>query len=133
MGALFSEWAQGSGAWQLAGPDIPTYALGATIDKFLFLPGYYIPSTLPPIEGPRFLDHEVLADYLHYPAFVLDCPHVSDHSPILLPAPCDSQDRLIPAPRRPHLGHPTSEEWMERDARQAQMLMGKLPGSTGAE
>ena len=54
---LFSEWLQEGGLISLVDPDVPTYALGTSIDKVLFLPGHYIPSTfLPP--GEQKLDDD---------------------------------------------------------------------------
>ena len=43
---LYNEWIQEGGMIELIGPVTPTFALGTAIDKFLFVPGSYIRSTL---------------------------------------------------------------------------------------
>ena len=51
---LYEEWLQEQGIMDLMNPQVPTYAGGSAIDKFLFMPGEYIPSTLlPDSMGPR--------------------------------------------------------------------------------
>ena len=46
---LYAEWIQEHGLQELLGPATRTFALGSSIDNFLFLPGAYVPSTfLPP-------------------------------------------------------------------------------------
>ena len=51
---LFTEWIQGGGRQELVDPDIPQYALGSSLGKFLFVPGFYIPSILLPPGTSRF-------------------------------------------------------------------------------
>ena len=75
----------------LVNPQMPTYAGGTAIDKFLFVPGAYIPSTLLPDTywTRNELDH--CEDAPFYPAQVIPYTHLSDHLPIRLPIPCDRE------------------------------------------
>ena len=40
---LYAEWTNEVGLHELVNPDIPAYALGSSLGKILFMPGYYIP------------------------------------------------------------------------------------------
>ena len=42
---LFHEWTQEEGLWELVRPEQPTNATGGRIDKCIYAPGPYIPST----------------------------------------------------------------------------------------
>ena len=108
---LFSEWTQEGGMHELLHPDIPTFALGSSLDKFLFVPGYYIPSTFLPPGDSRYLDRAGLMEEPYYPGVVVEYPHLSDHSPILLPIPSDTRDLPEKAERRIRVGKLTPEEW----------------------
>ena len=49
-GSPFYEWTQEAGMQELVDPEVPTFALGSSLDKFLFVPGHYVPSTFLPSE-----------------------------------------------------------------------------------
>ena len=69
--AQFAEWVQEAGAMELLDPEIPTNALGSALDKFQFVPGFYVPSTfLPPRAGGPH-EEEGMLDSPYYPASVL--------------------------------------------------------------
>ena len=55
-GQLFAEWVNTQGLRELVDPEVPTYAMGSAIDKMLFLPGFYIPSSLLPPGSTRLTD-----------------------------------------------------------------------------
>ena len=38
--ALFTEWTQSEGLVELLHPELPTFAMGTSIDKFVFVPGF---------------------------------------------------------------------------------------------
>ena len=90
---LYSEWVGTQGLHELVDPDIPTYAMGPSIDKILFLPGFYIPSSLLPPGDGRFLARETLWERPYFPAAVLDYPMFSDHSPVMVPLSSDAQTK----------------------------------------
>ena len=50
-GQLYAEWIGTQGLQELVDPEIPTFALGSSIDKILFLLGFYVPSPLLPQWG----------------------------------------------------------------------------------
>ena len=126
-GQLYMEWTQEAGLQELVNPETPTFALGSSLDKLLFLPGYYIPSTFLPPGESRLPERDSMGEEPYYPAMVLDYPHLSDHSPILLPLPSDSKDPEQPATRRLRVGHLSKEEWEERDANLSALLARTMP------
>ena len=126
---LYEEWLQGQGILDLISPQVPTYARGAAIDKFLFVPGEYIPSTLLPDNlGPRQeLEHS--ADQPFFPAQVVQYTDLSDHMPILLPIPCEAIPRQKMRTKRIRIGGLFDETWEERDRRLAELLVKNWPRS----
>ena len=127
---LYEEWLQKTGTMDLVNPQMPTYAGGTAIDKFLFVPGSYIPSTLLPETywARNELDH--CEDTPFYPAQVTPYTHLSDHLPILLPIPCDREEKPLMRLRRIRIGALSDETWQERDEQLGEMLEGKWPKST---
>ena len=113
--SLFYEWTQDPGMQGLVDPDVPTYAMGLSLDKFLFAPGHHIPSAFLPLADACLSGGGGLVEERHYPAAVMDYPHLRDHSPILAPIPTDSRDGEQPAAKRLRVGHLTKEERGERD------------------
>ena len=64
---LYAEWTCTQGLQELVDPDVPTFAMGSSIDKILFLPGFYIPSTFLPPGSTRFQDSIDLGVAPYYP------------------------------------------------------------------
>ena len=109
---LFMDWLQDDGINELVDPNKPTFALGSSIDKFLFIPGYYIPSTFSPSGMPDVPCSDFSEDPPLYPASVADRRYLSDHCPILLRVPCDHEEipeHLYRCFRTEGL---TEEEWL---------------------
>ena len=81
----YTEWLHEEGIMELTNPERPTFATGSTLDKFLLTPGTYVPPSLLP--SPPGTLQEGLRDgeALQYPGAVVDCSHISDHIPIVLP------------------------------------------------
>ena len=67
---MYEEWLQTEGVFDLVDPQVPTYAGGTAIDKFLFVPGAYVPSTLLPTSYGAEPNPEHYVDAPHYPAEV---------------------------------------------------------------
>ena len=59
---LYMDWLQEEGLNEMVNPEKPTYALGSAIDKFIFLPGYYVPSTFLPTEAPDLAHRDTFED-----------------------------------------------------------------------
>ena len=85
---LFEEWTAEEDVWCLNDPTEPTINTGSSIDKCLFRPGFYIPSSFVPREEGQMFGHEHLG-LTPYPAIVLPEFGVRDHFPLILPIPCD--------------------------------------------
>ena len=131
---LYAEWVGTQGWQELVDPEIPTYALGSSIDKILFLPGYYIPSSLLPPGDARFLDREALWDQPYFPAEVLDYPLFSDHSPVMVPLSSDAKKGAGQGARRYRVGDMTESDWRDREEEISGQLARRLPeGVTGRE
>ena len=108
--AAYMEWLHGDGITELANPARPTSAAGGSLDKFLLQPGTYVPPSLLP-SHPRTLREELReGETLHYPGTAVDCSHISDHIPIVLPL-----TYRPPQPpkgeRRLRIKHLTDEDW----------------------
>ena len=112
---LFEEWLQEDGIWELTDPVAPTFASGSAIDKFLFVPGAYIPSTLLPSGVAGELSERGDDEALFYPADVLMCTHMSDHLPIILPLPCDEEERPSANSKKIRVAGLSDETWGERN------------------
>ena len=121
------EWTQEAGLQELVDPETPTFALGSSLDKLLFLPGRYVPSTFLTPGESRLPERDTLGDEPFFPALALGYPHLSDHSPILLPMPSGSKDMEQPATKRLRVGPLTKEEWEERDANLSAPLTRTMP------
>ena len=91
--SLYREWVQTEGMIELVNPCIPTYATGSAINKILFAPGGYMPSTFLPTKGAEWTYREARTDDQYFPASVINCTHISDHLPIILPIPCDKEEK----------------------------------------
>ena len=117
---LFEEWGLEEGLWQLNDPTLPTANTGSTLDRVLYSPGFYIPSTFIP---PDMQDHPVQADAEEplYPAVVLSHLAISDHYPIILPIPCDTDESTVTT-KRLKVSALTEEEWAERNEALRQAL-----------
>ena len=131
---LYAEWINEVGLQELVDPEIPTFALGSSLDKILFMPGYYIPSTFLLPEDSRFLDRSGIWEEPYYPAEVLNYPHFSDHSPVMLPIPSDAKKGKEMTERSMRVGDLSEEDWQARDEKTQEILAKKLPeGVTGTE
>ena len=127
---LYEEWLQEAGAMDLVNPQVPTYAGGTAIDKFIFLPGAYIPSTLLPASpGPR-QEQDQETDEPFYPAQVIPYTDLSDHLPILLPIPCEATPKQAMKLRRIRIGTLSDETWSERDQQLGLSLEREWPSLT---
>ena len=112
-GDLFEEWSLEMGIWQLNDPGVPTINTLSSIDKILFVPGGYIPSTFLPPDFQESGAH-TRGDEILYPATVLPQCAISDHYPIALPIPCDGEESFKTS-RRLKLDSLTEMEWEERN------------------
>ena len=113
---LYEEWLQSAGLIDLVDPEVPTYAAGTAIDKFLFAPGRYIPSTFLPSGGNDWAEDEQCADTQYYPAAVLNYHALSDHLPVALTIPCDEEERSEDQIRSIRVKNLTDEDWEQRNA-----------------
>ena len=127
---LYEEWLQEVGAMDLVNPQVPTYAGGTALDKFIFIPGEYIPSTLlPDSPGPRQeLDQDT--DEPFYPAQVIPYTDLSGHLPIMLPIPCEAAPKQAMKLRRIRIGTLSDETWSERDRQLGISLEHEWPRQT---
>ena len=73
--------------------------MGTEIDKFLHVPGYFIPPTILQPSGTRLADPVHNVGEPHCPAAVLDETLLGDRFPLLLQLPCDERE-LQDAPHR---------------------------------
>ena len=133
-GQLFAEWVGKQGMQELVDPAIPTYALGSSIDKMLFLPGYYVPSSLLPPGSARLEDHAEKGVEPFFPAVVLDYPMFSDHSPVMVPISSDAKKGGGDGDRSFRVGNMGEEDWQDREKELSGVLAQRLPeGATGRE
>ena len=131
---MYAEWLGTQGLQELVDPDIPTFALGSSIDKILFLPGFYIPSSFLPQGGSRLRDRAEPWEAQYYPAEVVDYPMFSDHSPIMVPLSSDAKTRRGDDARRFRVGDLTEQDWEDRETEMSGLLAQRLPeGITGCE
>ena len=128
--SMYDEWIQESGAQELLNPETPTFALGSTLDRMLFVPGSYIPPTFLAPGDSRFQRRDGAMDTPYYPAVVIEFPRLSDHSPVLLPLPCDTQDRVGQVAHRIRIGGLSDEEWQERGESLREIMEKQLPLGT---
>ena len=89
---MYEEWLRAGSIMELVNPEAPSFATGSALDRFLFAPGSYIPSTFLPQSAVSELTAEEADDCPSYPADVPLCTHMSDHHPIILPIPWDEVD-----------------------------------------
>ena len=90
----YREWINTHGIWELVDPTVPTYETGSALDKMLFLPGGYIPSTFLTEGkggGMEALQHN---EDRPYPAWVHTGYSIGDHFPLILPVPCESGETV---------------------------------------
>ena len=121
-GVLFHEWTQEGGVVDLLEPIIPAFAVGTSSDKFLFVPGFYVPSTfLPPSEG-ALTEKEFYDAEPYFPAAVLDKTYLAGHFPILLQLPCDAEEDRPTPHSRLRVNNLTPEQWEERNLTLEQLL-----------
>ena len=52
----------------------------------------------------------------YIPESALNCDRISDHLPLLLPIPCDTEEKIGDKTNRVRVGKLTLEEWVEKDA-----------------
>ena len=114
-GILYQEWIHTEGIIELVDPREPTYTSGSAIDKLLFLPGRYIPSTFLPTKGSEETGLTMSMEDQFFPAQVVKLDHISDHYPIVLPVPCDAEEKIKDKTNRVRVGKLTEEEWEEKD------------------
>ena len=96
---------------ELADVEAPTFAMGASIDKYLRVPGVYNPSTVLPPSDTRFGEWGLQAEHAFYPARVLEYEDSSNHSPALLALPCDPEERKGSRRKRSRVGRLTDQHW----------------------
>ena len=113
---MYEEWLQAGSIMELVNPEAPTFATGSALDKFLFVPGSYIPSTFLPRSAVTELTGRETEDCPYYPADVLLCTHMSDHHPIILPIPCDEVDHPARSSLKIRVSGLSEAEWEARDA-----------------
>ena len=124
---LHEEWLQEAGVIVLIDPSTPTYSRGTAIDKYLFVPGTYLPSSLLP---PAAESHTEITNYVdspHYPAEIIEYTQLSGHFPILLPVPCDAAPQSNPKDKCIRSEGLTEETWTERNMEFARVLEDKWP------
>ena len=131
---LFAEWVGKQGLQELVGPEVPTYALGSSIDKMLFMPGFYVPSSFLPPGDSRLADQVDAWEAAYYPAAVLEYPMFSDHSPIMAPLSGDATRNEGSGERRFRVGNLSEEDRQDREEEMSGLLARRLPeGVTGRE
>ena len=126
-GALYEEWTQESGIMELTDPEIPTFASGTALDKYLFVPGFYIPSTFLPPSVSHTGEEADLSELPYYPARVIEYTDFSNHSPVLLPIPCDPEVTEPAQRKRIRVGNLSEEKWEERNNEMAMALKSHFP------
>ena len=119
--AQYTEWLHESGLSELNDPQAPTFTTGSSLDKFLYKPGSCIPQSLLPPELPSAEGDVRDSHPPHYPGMVVDCSHVSDHFPLVLPLTCDIPAPLVAA-KKYCVNHLTDEEWKQKNEMLAQSL-----------
>ena len=117
---LYEEWCTQLGIWDLSDPTEPTYTAGSTLDRMLFIPGEYIPSTFTQPLHEEGMEEERLETH-YYPAAVLPESAISDHYPILLSIPAEI-DPSVPPDRKYALDDLTDEQWMEHDEKLGELI-----------
>ena len=114
-GKMYNEWIHTEGIIELVDPRIPTYTSGSAIDKLLFIPGRYIPSTFLPTRGTEETGFTMNMEDQYFPANVVQWDHISDHYPIVLPIPCDAEEKIKDKTNRVRVGKLSKEDWEEKD------------------
>ena len=107
---------------ELVNPEAPTAATGSALDKFLFVPGSYMPSTFLPQSAVNELTADEAGGCPLFPVDVLLRTHMSDHHPITLPIPCDGVDHPSRSSQKIRAFGLTDAMWDERDATLASSL-----------
>ena len=110
----YAEWLHEEGLMELTDPDRPTFATGSTLDKFILQPGSYVPPSLLP--SPPSTMHEGIheEDTLQYPGTVVDCSHISDHIPIVLPLTYRLPEKPKHEEWKLKIKHLTEEDWSQK-------------------
>ena len=108
---LYEEWTQEEGLWALNDPTVSTINKGSTVDKCLFIPGNYIPTTFLTLEEGGLLEISELKRET-YPAVVLPELAIGDPYPILLPIPCDIEQEVL-TDRKLRLEDFTEKDWIQ--------------------
>ena len=129
--AGYTEWTQEEGIIELLNPTVPTFAMGTSIDKFLFIPGFYFPSTFLPVGDPAESGGEGGdgGGVPYFPASVVCYPHFSDHSPIVVSIPCEVETVVYKGVKRIRVDSLTEEDWVERDKDLGARLEARMPAS----
>ena len=124
----YTEWLHENNFAELTNPEVPTFATGNALDKFLLQIKGFIPASLLPGEPTQTADEMKDPQPAFYPGEVVDCTHISDHLPIVIPLTWGLP--LPPQPiRRFRLKDLTNEEWTERNQQIDTILARLLPES----
>ena len=106
----FDEWLQTYGIWELGKPSTPTYSTGSSLDKMLFTPCRYTPSTSMQTGWMEEMGLRESGGDEYYPGTVYPQFMMGDHAPVLPPIPCDMPATLS-SERRLILGDIDPEKW----------------------
>ena len=123
---LYREGLRQAALTELLSPEHPTLSSGSSIDKLLFPPGHYIPSTFLPSGGLLADSGGAAGEEPFFPASVVNFEHVGDHTPILLPLPCDA-DATIQEKREMRIKHLDEDMWIQKDQEMQGSLEHHLP------
>ena len=117
---------------ELTDPDVPTFDMGTVCHipiwgRYLFVPGFYIPSTYLPPAAVSSGEWDDPLDEPYYPAVVVPYEDFSNHSPVVLEIPCDPIDTRVVLRKRIRVNALTDETWAERDMELAVQLNRRFP------
>ena len=127
--SLFHEWTQEEGIWKLVNPELPTISTGGCIDKFLYVPGPYIPSTFFPTDGiePESMGEDTGAEESHFPADIWKTVQLSTHYAVHLRLPADSLHIPARGPPTINIKNLEEEEWVAKNREMQDLLEKDLP------
>ena len=124
---LFHEWTQERGIRELTDPGQPTITTGGSIDKFLLIPGDFVPENLFPPEPDEGGERGDIAAEMHYPVYVWQNVTLCSHYSIFLKIPASKRYQTCKKSSNMQVESLTEEQWGEKDEEIGRKLKEQLP------
>ena len=96
-------------------------------DKFLFVPGAYVPPTFIPPGRQGEEEEKTMEKPEFYPAGVLDYAYLGDSFPVILPISRDTRDQGVELMGKLRIKKSTAETWAQSDEEPRERIEWCLP------